>query len=316
MKTSILNTANSNALVSSAHDLNAQTVKTDLVINFHMTESCNYQCSYCYATWDNLEAKNELHRLTGQVESLLQNLANPLQAEMSYQNVRLNFAGGEPMLLGQRFLDAVKFANQLGFRTSLITNGHYLTNDILDELAPSLDVLGISYDTADHALAQSIGRVDRKQRWIAAEQLMQMCARYRSLNPAGVLKLNTVVNAVNCDDSLLDLINEIQPNKWKLLRVLPVHDHQLTITKAQYQGYVQRHSALSSIIVEEDNEAMTHTYLMINPEGRFYQNSDAGSGYIVSDSILTAGVEQALSQVPFNVSGFKQRYELIPSVMV
>jgi radical S-adenosyl methionine domain-containing protein 2 len=322
MKKSISNTANSNALVSGAHDLNAQTTKTDLVINFHMTESCNYKCSYCYATWDDLEAKNELHRLSGQVESLLQNLAdyflqpNPLHAEMGYQNVRLNFAGGEPMLLGQRFLDAVKFANQLGFRTSLITNGHYLTDDILDELAPSLDVLGISYDTADHALAQSIGRVDRKQRWIAAEQLMQMCARYRSLNPAGVLKLNTVVNAVNCDDSLLDLINEIQPNKWKLLRVLPVHDHQLTITKAQYQGYVQRHSALSSIIVEEDNEAMIHTYLMINPEGRFYQNSDAGSGYIVSDSILTAGVEQALSQVPFNVSGFKQRYELIPSVMV
>ncbi len=97
MKTSISNTANSNALVSSAHDLNAQTAKTDLVINFHMTESCNYKCSYCYATWDDLEAKNELHRLSGQVESLLQTLAdyflqpNPLQAEMGYQNVRLKF---------------------------------------------------------------------------------------------------------------------------------------------------------------------------------------------------------------------------------
>jgi len=61
---------------------------------------------------------------------------------------------------------------------------------------------------------------------------------------------------------------------------------------------------------------MTHTYLMINPEGRFYQNSNAGCGYIISDSILTAGVEKALTQVPFNISGFKQRYQLIPSVMV
>ncbi|WP_191602490.1 viperin family antiviral radical SAM protein [Marinomonas algicola] len=322
MKTSISNTVYSNSRVSSAQGLNTQTAKTDLVINFHMTESCNYRCSYCYATWDDLEAKNELHRLSGQVESLLQNLSdyflqpNSLQAEMGYQNVRLNFAGGEPMLLGQRFLDAVKFANRLGFRTSLITNGHYLTHDILDELAPSLDVLGMSYDTADHAVAQGIGRVDRKQRWVSAEQLKQMCARYRSLNPTGVLKLNTVVNAVNCHDSLLDLMDEIKPNKWKLLRVLPVHEHQLTITQAEYQAYVQRHAALSSIIVEEDNDAMTHTYLMINPEGRFYQNSDAGCGYIVSDSILTAGVEKALSQVPFNISGFKQRYQLIPSVMV
>ena len=123
--------------------LGTHTASTDLVINFHMTESCNYQCSYCYATWDDLEAKNELHRLSGQVESLLQNLAdyflqtNPLRAEMGYQNVRLNFAGGEPMLLGQRFLDAVTFANQLGFRTSLSPNGHYLTGDIVDEMAPS-----------------------------------------------------------------------------------------------------------------------------------------------------------------------------------
>jgi len=198
----------------------------------------------------------------------------------------------------------------------MITYGHDLTGDILKEVAPSLDVLGISYDTADHALAQSIGRVDRKKRWIGAEQLVQMCARYRSLNPSGILKLNTVVNAVNCNDSLLDLMNEIKPNKWKLLRVLPVHDHQLTITQVEYQAYIQRHAALSSIIVEEDNDAMTHTYLMINPEGRFYQNSDAGCGYIVSDSILTSGVEQTLSQVPFNVSGFKQRYQLIPALVL
>ena len=111
--------------------LSQQNHKTDLVINFHITESCNYKCSYCYATWDDLEAKNELHRSPNKVASLLKNLAsyflsdNSLKAKMGYENVRLNFAGGEPMLLGKRFIDAIKFANQLGFKTSLITNGHY-----------------------------------------------------------------------------------------------------------------------------------------------------------------------------------------------
>ncbi len=296
------------------------TTSTDLVINFHMTESCNYRCSYCYATWDNLDAKDELHRLSGQVESLIQSLAdyflhpNSLQQEMGYQDVRLNFAGGEPMLLGQRFLDAVRFANQLGFRTSLITNGHYLSDAILDELAPSLGVLGISYDTANHEVAQNIGRIDRKKRWITSEQLAHMCSRYRTLNPAGILKINTVVNAANSHDSLLDLMTQIQPNKWKLLRVLPVHGHQLTITQSEYKAYSLRHAELSSIIVEEDNDAMTHTYLMINPEGRFYQNSAAGCGYSISEPILISGVETALSQIPFDVTGFQQRYQLIPSL--
>ncbi|MGB5997710.1 MAG: viperin family antiviral radical SAM protein [Marinomonas sp.] len=296
--------------------------KTDLVINFHMTESCNYKCSYCYATWDDLEAKNELHRSSDKVESLLENLAsyflsdNPLKARMGYENVRLNFAGGEPMLLGQRFIDAVKRSNHLGFKTSLITNGHYLTNEILDDIGASLDVLGISYDSADHDIAKKIGRVDRKNRWIPADDLLSICSRYRTLNPTGVLKLNTVVNAVNKDDSLLPLMTQINPDKWKLLKVLPVHNHDLVISQDEYLAYVNRHQVLSDCIVEEDNDAMTHTYLMINPEGRFYQNSEAGSGYLLSDSILTAGVEKALEQIPFDVSGFQQRYQLIPAVEV
>lgn len=99
MKTSISNTVHSNSRVSSAHDLNTQTAKTDLVINFHMTESCNYKCSYCYATWDDLEAKNELHRLSAQVESLLKKIVvyllsdNSLKTQMGYENVRLYLEG-------------------------------------------------------------------------------------------------------------------------------------------------------------------------------------------------------------------------------
>jgi len=294
--------------------------KTDLVINFHITESCNYKCSYCYATWDDLEAKNELHRSPNKVASLLKNLAsyflsdNSLKAKMGYENVRLNFAGGEPMLLGKRFIDAIKFANQLGFKTSLITNGHYLSNDILDDIGPSLDVLGISYDSANYDIAQKIGRVDRNNRWISADDLRMICARYRALNSTGVLKLNTVVNAVNKDDSLLPLMTRIKPDKWKLLRVLPVYNHDLVISQSEYLAYVNRHQALANIIVEEDNDAMTHTYLMVNPEGRFYQNAEAGSGYVLSDLILAVGVEKALTQIPFDVSGFQQRYQLIPAV--
>lgn len=314
--------AHDSIVSNSLNSDSTQIAKPDLVINFHMTESCNYSCSYCYAIWDDLEAKNELHRSSDKVESLLENLAsyflseNALKAKMGYENVRLNFAGGEPMLLGQRFLDAVTFASTLGFKTSLITNGHYLTDDVLNALAPSLDVLGISFDTASDDLASKIGRIDRKGRRFSADRLKSVSKRYRELNPQGVLKLNTVVNSVNCDDDLVSLMSDIRPDKWKLLRVLPVHGHQLTITQLQYQNYVQRHSSLEKIIVEEDNEAMTHSYLMINPEGRFYQNAEAGSGYLLSDSILDIGVEDALSQVPFDVSGFQQRYQLIPLVTV
>jgi radical S-adenosyl methionine domain-containing protein 2 len=290
----------------------------ELVINFHMTESCNYRCSYCYATWQDMPAATELHRQEGAVKALLDALAAyffsdcPLKQTLNYQNVRLNFAGGEPMLLGERFHEAVKYANKLGFTTSLITNGHFLESTLLEELAPNLSMLGISYDTADPVLASDIGRIDRKKRWISPEQLISVCDQYRTLNPSGVLKLNTVVNSLNYQDDLSKLMGVIQPDKWKLLRVLPVYDKRSAITIEQFEGYVERHSALASMISVEDNSSMQHSYLMVNPAGCFYQNGDVGQGYSISDSILDVGVEAAFNQVPFDTVSFLQRYQSIP----
>jgi MoaA/NifB/PqqE/SkfB family radical SAM enzyme len=36
--------------------------------------------------------------------------------------IRINFAGGEPSILGDTFLEIVKFAREMGFETSIITN--------------------------------------------------------------------------------------------------------------------------------------------------------------------------------------------------
>jgi len=291
----------------------------ELVINFHMTETCNYSCGYCYAAWNDLCSARELHHHDGQVELLLKALAeyylndNPLAAELGYKSVRINFAGGEPMLLGPRFLDAVTTARHLGFNTSIITNAHFLDEAMLEVLAPQLSILGISYDSANQDLATRIGRVDRKQRWITPENLIQITKSYRQLNPAGIVKLNTVVNAYNFDDDMQSVISAVQPDKWKLLRVLPVHDHQLTITAEQYRAYVERHVSLSEIIAEEDNTAMQHSYLMINPKGCFYQNGEAGTGYQQSPSILDIGVAEALAFIPFDITAFSRRYQIIPT---
>lgn len=286
----------------------------ELVINFHMTESCNYRCSYCYATWNELASSSELHRHPGKINSLFEVLAayflhdNPLKKHLGYHHVRINFAGGEPMLLGRRFIDAMNKAAQLGFKTSIITNGHFLDTEMLQQISPYLSVLGISFDTADRNLAYQIGRSDRKKQYLSSDRLIDVCQQYRLLNPKGVLKINTVVNLLNYQDNLCGVINKIKPEKWKLLRVLPVHNHNLTITQQQYEQYIEQHSQFSNIISIEDNGDMHQSYLMINPEGCFYQNADAGTGYILSQPILTAGVDCALEQIPFNLSAFGRRY--------
>ncbi len=286
----------------------------ELVINFHMTETCNYSCDYCYATWDTGCHSKELHRIEGAVESLIDRIAdyfladNPLKQAMSYSLVRLNFAGGEPMLLGKRFAEALEYAKYKGFRTSIITNASFLDDECLLELSRQIDVLGVSFDTADEIIAGSIGRMDRKGGWISTDRLAHIATMYRQLNPLGVFKVNTVVNQYNHQESLVDVMKAVNPDKWKLLRVLPIYDHINPVSDDQFAGYVKRNNLFSHLSVIEDNADMQNSYLMINPEGCFYQNGKAEAGYDISEPILTVGVENAFSQINFDSDIFFSRY--------
>lgn len=53
---------------------NAQPIATDeLVINWHITETCNYACCYCFANWGGVPA-SEVWRDRVATASLLRNL--------------------------------------------------------------------------------------------------------------------------------------------------------------------------------------------------------------------------------------------------
>lgn len=289
----------------------------ELVINFHMTEACNYRCGYCYATWQDNSAETELHHAAENIHALLLKLAdyffadNSLRQTLKYQSVRINFAGGEPVMLGSRFIDAILFAKQLGFATSIITNGHLLSTAMLKKIAVHLDMLGISFDTGDYLIAQSIGRVDRKQSWLSPDRVLDVVTQYRALNPKGKVKINTVINAYNWRENLTQTITQLKPDKWKLLRVLPVYSKEMTVSQWQYESYVHKHQVHADVIVVEDNDDMWQSYLMINPEGRFYQNAGACKGLTYSPSVLEAGVEEALKYINFNAEAFSKRYQSI-----
>lgn len=291
----------------------------ELVINFHMTEACNYNCTYCYAHWDASHDSKELYKKKGAIEALIDQLAdhflsdNLLRQTMNYQAVRLNFAGGEPMSLRQHFVNALLYAKSKGFRISIITNGAFLDQKRLIELSPHIDVLGVSFDTADEIIAGSIGRMDKKGGWISAQKLADISSEYKRLNPAGLFKVNTVVNQFNHHESLVDVMSIVSPDKWKLLRVLPVYDRIETISDSDFESYTERHSVFSHISVIEDNSDMEASYLMINPNGCFYQNREGKNGelengYEVSEPILQVGVAKAFGQVRFDTDTFLSRY--------
>ena len=60
------------------------------------------------------------------------------------------------------------------------------------------------------------------------------------------MKLNTVVYPENIFDDMSELVSDMQPNRWKLFKVLPISGENdgladSAITDLQFQNYVNRH---------------------------------------------------------------------------
>jgi radical S-adenosyl methionine domain-containing protein 2 len=53
---------------------------------------------------------------------------------------------------------------------------------------------------------------------------------------------------------------------------------------------------------------MQESYIMVDPQGRFFQNSPCSAGYQYSEPILDVGAEKAFSQVNFDIDKFCSRY--------
>lgn len=286
----------------------------ELVINYHITEVCNYSCKFCYAKWDR---PNEIHTQGGDAELMLEKLAsyffndagNKVKAIFPYKKVRINFAGGEPLILKERFSQLIIKAKELGFNLSLITNGHYLTQTFIDNYGSLFSMIGISFDSQSVSTRKDIGRVDRKGNSFDSSDLLNTVARLRQVNPAITIKVNTVVNILNYQESFVDLMNELKPDKWKVFQVLPVLNSQLLVTDENFSNFIKNHAKLKGVMVVEDNYAMTNSYLMINPQGRFYQNSQTQEGYQYGDLILDVPVEHALSVCKINWETFANRYK-------
>ncbi|ROO36392.1 radical SAM protein [Salinisphaera orenii YIM 95161] len=229
---------------------------------------------------------------------------------MAWPSVRLNLAGGEPLLHATKIPDIVSHARGLGFEVSLISNGSRLNDLVLHQLASQLTWLGISVDSASSVTNRAIGRVDRRGRLLNLDQLATRLIEASRSNPELRVKVNTVVNQLNRREDFSDLIRSLAPEKWKALRMLPVVNRKLAVSDEQFAGFVARHRAFSGILRAEDNHDMRESYLMIDPHGRFFQNSPLGrgQGYTYSRPILEIGARAAFAEMNFDHARFVSRY--------
>lgn len=262
-------------------------------------------CGFCFATFEDLPAFPGFNCLA---ESDALELIGALgRAGFG----KINFAGGEPMLCPW-LPGLIGYAKSAGFTTSIVTNGSKVTGEWLDGLGGSLDMAALSIDSVDAGALGRIGRAVKGKRPLGREDYLGVGAE---LKGRGIrLKVNTVVNRYNLGEDFRPFIREIGPERWKIFQALRVEGQNdgrmgdFAVTDGEFAGYVRRNRMVEGDgvrVVAESNELMTGSYLMVDPLGRFFDNTQGRHTY--SRPILEVGVAGALADIEIYPERFAER---------
>ncbi|WP_297487261.1 viperin family antiviral radical SAM protein [Thermococcus sp.] len=272
-----------------------------VAVNWHMLDACNYRCKFCFAKFNNL--KGICHDIQKSRTVLLKLKEGGVK--------KINFTGGEPLLcptLGE----LIKYAKELGMATSIVTNGYYLTEnpgkELLKEYGEYIDWIGMSLDSGNPEVELALGRAHLGQDGGHVKRVRGAVRLIKKVAPKIQIKINTVVTRLNWKEDMHWVIEELTPERWKVfqLKIVPGVNEgstSLAITEEQFREFVNRHADLNPIA--EDNDLMTHSYLMIDPLGRFYDEESQLSNW--RNSLVEATFKEALRGLKFNPLKFVQR---------
>ncbi len=280
-----------------------------LVVNWHITEACNYSCQGCYSAWGH---QDEAWNNPANVRKVIENIARYHSERFGAGALswRLSVVGGEPILFKDKTRFVVETAVACGAEVSVITNGSHLEN--VFPFARLLSQVGVSLDSFTHETNLKIGR-QCNGRTLSFDDISAKLDALRAINPDVRIKVNSVVNQNNFAEVLVDKVAALGVSKYKILRQLPFGGCK-GVTDEQFYHFLRNNyredlfdcDGNARHIYVEDNSVMTGSYLMIAPNGRLFQNG--GAEYRYSCPLMDIPFETALEEVGFAEEKFFDRY--------
>jgi len=274
-------------------------------INYHLWSKCNMNCKFCFGQFKTTSHDRMLSGKMSKKESL-----QLVQMLIDYGFEKITFSGGEPTLCPW-LPDLLKLSKQSGLVTCVVTNGSQITTNWLEKNHPYLDWIAFSIDAIDSDVNIRSGRClasDVKQDEHYYMQRIKLIKEYDVK-----LKINTVASKYNMHVDLNDFISRVRPHRWKVFQALPIanenqaYSSEFCISLKEFNAFKNKHheALKATCIVSESNYQMTNSYLMVNPHGCFFDNTNGKLNY--GSPILKVGVEQAMGECLYSVKKFIQR---------
>ena len=264
------------------------------VINLHYTDICNYHCRFCYARFG----------ITPLALEDWKRIIDHIVCDVRVK--RFNLAGGEP-LAAPYVQGMIDYIHRLGVDCSIITDGSLLTPEFIRSNTGKVSMIGISVDGLSEAQNLLLGRHDGTRHTLSRADLAVKAA---AIHECGMrFKINTVVNAVNCNEDFSGLIRELRPDRWKLLRMIAIEGsndsgRDLLVNDDQFAAFTARHAALDPVV--ENTSDIVSAYIVVNPHGQLIDNSTGR--YQVSESLLHSRFGVEFPKIAFNSEAYAKRY--------
>lgn len=162
--------------------------------------------------------------------------------------------------------DLIDLIVELGLECSIITNGSLLTEEFIRFNQNKLSMIGISIDSMNDATNSHIGR----------DTIHNILSLSKCIKQHGIqLKINICVSRANIHEDLSDWIDRIQPNRLKILQVVPnlasPQSIGLAIEAHEFEDYCIRYRRFNPVC--ENTNYIMESYCIIDSEGNLGHNN-------------------------------------------
>lgn len=269
-------------------------------VNWHLIRYCTMSCLFCFGRFLDVSARSVIRDRPTAIQ---------LVAVLARSFEKITLTGGEPLLCS--FLEELAAVCKLLDRTVMVvSNGSPLVRDPsrIRRLAGVVDWFGLSVDSAVPDVLRRLGRCTRGKA-ISPAQYIDLSRRLRDVGIR--LKVNVVVTRLNVGEDLRWFLEAMCPERVKLFQVMPVHGQNdgavedLLVSEEEFARFVELHQKTDVPVVAESNRLMSGSYAMLDPAGRFFDNTTGRHRY--SQPVLDVGVDEAFAQIAFDSGKFTDR---------
>lgn len=264
------------------------------IFNLHFTDFCNFKCYCCYVEKESKKLSLE------EVKKIIDNIAEYF-SHHGITDGRINIAGGEPTT-SPYLQEIIDYIYEKKIKVSLITNGILLTPDFIKQNKNKLCMIGLSIDSINSETNIRLGRCQGCKTF-DYEQLVKIC---RCIKENGIkLKINIVVSKVNHKEDIKLLLDEVKPDRFKILQMYPTTPFakENVISEEEFTAYIKKYEGYD--VVNEKHENLQKAYLIIDSMGYVCtENQHEDKRF----NALNNSMEDILKQIDFDFESEAFRY--------